>query len=352
MTPIQFSLQTESEDSLTLQTVLKVNNFSVSFRSRNAIVRAVNGISLKLDRGEILCLVGESGCGKSVTAMSLMRLLPQPPARIYSGSIEFMGHNIMALSNKEMQKIRGNRISMIFQSPVTSLNPVLTVGRQITEGLEIHLGLSGKEAAKRAVQILDLVQIPDAKRLMNQRPHELSGGMCQRVMIAAALVSNPDILIADEPTTALDVTIQAQILKLLMDLQKELNTAVLLITHDLGVVAETAQRVAVMYAGHIVEEAGVEELFADPCHPYTRGLMGSIPRIGRVGRSSQGLQRLREISGMVPALIDEINGCAFAPRCAFSTERCQAETPELVKINPVHTVACWEQDKVEAEGSA
>ena len=326
----------------TLTPVLEVANLSTYFFTRAGLVRAVDGVSLHVARGETLAIVGESGCGKSVTALSIMRLVPYPPGKIASGSVKLGGRDLLQCDDAEMRKIRGNRISMIFQEPMTSLNPVRRIGHQVAEALRLHQDLSKAEAGKRAIEMLQLVQIPEAARRAREYPHQLSGGMRQRVMIAIALACQPELLIADEPTTALDVTIQAQILDLIATLQKKLGTAVLLITHDLGVVAETAQRVIVMYAGRKVEEAAVTELFARPLHPYTRGLMGSIPRLPVAGtRSEAGERRLAEIPGMVPALSKLPAGCAFAARCQLADDRCRSTVPEFIAHAPQHFAACW-----------
>jgi oligopeptide/dipeptide ABC transporter ATP-binding protein len=327
--------------------ILEVDDLRIHFYTRDGIVRAVEGVSFTLNRGETLGIVGESGCGKSVTAMSMLQLLPQPPAKIVSGTVLFEGRDLLTLSDRKIRDVRGNEISMIFQEPMTSLNPVLTVGRQITESIILHQGLSKNAAERRAAEMLELVRIPDPKQRLGEYPHQLSGGMRQRVMIAMALSCNPKILIADEPTTALDVTIQAQILNLMLELKKDLGAAIILITHDLGVVAETAERVVVMYAGRKVEEAKVKELFKRPLHPYTYGLMGSIPRLNEVVEEG-GVRRLQEIEGTVPSLIEAIPGCAFAPRCAFATERCHSETPPLQRRGPAHWSACWEVERLEA----
>jgi len=312
------------------------------FFTLDGVTRAVDGVGFEIAPGETLGIVGESGCGKSVTALSIMRLLPAKLGRVVSGSVRFDGQDLLALSESEMRDIRGNRIAMIFQEPMTSLNPVLTVGEQIAEAVVIHQNKSRADAMARAVEMLRLVRIPDAEHRVRDYPHQFSGGMRQRVMIAMALSCNPKLLIADEPTTALDVTIQAQILKLMLELKDRFGAAVMLITHDLGVVAETCQRVIVMYAGRKVEEAGVLELFDRPMHPYTRGLMASIPR----RRAKTRLRRLQEIPGMVPSLRDPIVGCAFAARCGFATDRCRSEAPPLLQRGQAHSVACWEVDAV------
>jgi peptide/nickel transport system ATP-binding protein len=310
--------------------ILSVEDLKTHFFTRDGVVPAVDGISFSVEEGETLGVVGESGCGKSITALSILRLVPAP-GRIVGGAIRFQQKNLLQASEAEMRRLRGNQISMIFQEPMTSLNPVLTIGRQIAETVKLHQGLSGREATKRAVEMLRLVQIPDPEARIRQYPHQLSGGMRQRVMIAMALACTPKLLIADEPTTALDVTIQAQILELIQELKDKLGTAVVLITHDLGVVAETAQRVVVLYAGRKVEEAAVGELFARPLHPYTRGLMAAIPRL-------DDEKRLAEIPGSVEL---KTVGCSFAPRCSRVTDKCRAQAPPIVEERPGHFVACW-----------
>jgi peptide/nickel transport system ATP-binding protein len=325
--------------------LLEIEDLRTYFFTRDGIVRAVDGVSLAVRRGETLGVVGESGCGKSVTSLSILRLIPDPPGRIVSGSIRFEGVDLLGLSETEMRHIRGNEISMIFQEPMTSLNPVLTVSRQISETLMLHQGLDARQAAERAVAMLRLVKIPEPERRAHQYPHEMSGGMRQRVMIAMALACNPKLLVADEPTTALDVTIQAQILDLMRELKQKMDAAIILITHDLGVVAEMAQRVVVMYAGRKVEEAPVRELFRRPRHPYTVGLLNSVPHLG-ASRGRAMAPRLAEIPGMVPSLREEILGCAFAPRCPFVTERCRRESPVLEMKGAGHIVACFESDRV------
>ena len=322
--------------------VLEVQNLHTQFFTREGIVRAVDGLSFTVSAKETLSIVGESGCGKSVTALSIMRLIPQTSGRIVSGAVNFGGTDLTRLPEAQMRGIRGNRIAMVFQEPMTSLNPVMTIGDQIAETVMIHQGLTRAAALDRARAMLDLVRIPDAKRRLGDYPHQLSGGMRQRVMIAMALSCNPMVLIADEPTTALDVTIQAQILKLMRELKDRLDAAIILITHDLGVVAETAQRVVIMYAGRKVEEAPMLELFDHPLHPYTRGLMASIPRGHRPGTSTR---RLAEIPGIVPSLREPIVGCAFAPRCGFGTAHCRAEAPPFTEPVPGHIVACWEASR-------
>ena len=303
----------------------------------DGVNRAVDGVSFHVNAGETLAIVGESGCGKSVTAMSILRLIPEPPGKI-AGAIKFQGRDLLKLSDREMRAIRGNSISMIFQEPMTSLNPVLTVGRQIGETLRLHQGLSARQAEERAVEMLELVGIPEARRRVREYPHQLSGGMRQRVMIAIALACNPQLLIADEPTTALDVTIQAQILDLMRDLKTRVGAAIVLITHDLGVVAEVADRVIVMYAGRKVEEATVPQLFARPRHPYTQGLLGSVPKLGSslTGETT----RLAEIPGLVPSLKRKLDGCVFASRCSYATDLCRQVVPGLEEKVPGHIAAC------------
>ena len=328
--------------------ILEVRDLHTQFRTLDGIVRAVDGVSFHVARGETLGIVGESGCGKSVTAMSILWLIPPETGRIASGSIKFEGEELTTLSEEEMKRLRGHRISMIFQEPMTSLNPVLTVGTQIAENVVRHLNVPWSAARDRAREMLDLVRIADARRRLDEYPHQLSGGMRQRVMIAMALSCDPQVLIADEPTTALDVTIQAQILDLMIELKEKTGTAIVLITHDLGVVAETTERVVVMYAGRKVEEASVEALFAEPLHPYTRGLMRAIPRLDVEADAAGTRPRLQEIPGLVPILTKPIVGCAFAPRCGFATDRCRSEAPPLVEGGAGHTVACWEVERVRA----
>jgi peptide/nickel transport system ATP-binding protein len=328
--------------------ILEVRDLYTQFDTLDGVVRAVDGVSFELARGETLGIVGESGCGKSVTALSILRLIPTETGRIASGSIRFEGEELTALSEEAMKRLRGHRISMIFQEPMTSLNPVLTVGTQIAENVVRHLGVPWRAARDRACEMLELVRIADARRRLDEYPHQLSGGMRQRVMIAMALSCDPQVLIADEPTTALDVTIQAQILDLMLELKEKTGTAIVLITHDLGVVAETTQRVVVMYAGRKVEEAPVEVLFEEPLHPYTRGLMRAIPRLDIEADAAGTRPRLQEIPGLVPILTRPIIGCAFAPRCGFATDRCRAEPPPVVDAGAGHTVACWEVERVRA----
>ena len=334
--------------------MLEVEDLSTYFFTRDGVVRAVDGVSFSVERGETLAIVGESGCGKSVTSLSILRLIASPPGRTVAGRVLFEGRDLLELPEPEMRKIRGDAISMIFQEPMTSLNPVLTIGRQIAEVLMLHRGLAGEEAMRRAIEMLKLVHMPEPERRVGQYPHELSGGMRQRVMIAMALACEPRLLIADEPTTALDVTIQAQILDLMRELKDRTGAAIVLITHDLGVVAEMAQRVVVMYAGRKVEEAPVIELFAHPRHPYTRGLLDSIPKLGssKLNGGKRGTMRLSEIAGTVPSLSEAIVGCAFAPRCAYATSRCRNECPPLEEKAAGHRAACWESEKMVAESRA
>jgi peptide/nickel transport system ATP-binding protein len=314
--------------------LLVVDDLRTHFDTLTGPARSVDGVSYTVRAGQTLGVVGESGCGKSVTALSIMRLLPSPPARI-CGSVRLRGTELLDLSEREMRRIRGNRISMIFQEPMTSLNPVLNVGRQIAETVQVHQQASRSEALQRAVEMLRVVQIPEPERRVNEYPHQLSGGMRQRVMIALALACNPEVLIADEPTTALDVTIQAQILDLIRRLQKELGMGVVMITHDLGVVAESCDRVIVMYAGRTVEEADVLDLFERPLHPYTRALMASMPSM------NTSSSRLTEIPGLVPSPQAPRRGCAFAPRCRHAAARCTVEIPALASHDDGHTVACF-----------
>jgi peptide/nickel transport system ATP-binding protein len=329
---------------------LEVDGLTTWFYTRRGIVKAVDNVSFHVRKGETLAIVGESGCGKSITALSVIRLIPTPPGRIVAGSVKLNGVDLIQLDEAQMRDVRGNQISMIFQEPMTSLNPVMTVGRQVSEALRLHQRLSKQDAMARAIEMLHKVKIPEAEQRAKEYPHQLSGGMRQRVMIAMALACNPEVLIADEPTTALDVTIQAQILQLIVELQRDLGAAVILITHDLGVVAETARRVVVMYAGRKVEEAEVGELFARPQHPYTRGLMGSIPRLGLMrGEETVTGERLQEIVGTVPALNDLPPGCHFAPRCAMADDRCRAEYPPYVEHLPGHWAACWYAGKTKGE---
>lgn len=318
--------------------VLEVEGLTTRFGSRSGAVIAVDDISFSLKRGETLAIVGESGSGKSVTAMSLIRLLPEPPAQISARRIHFGDKDLTGLSAEQWRNIRGNRIAMIFQDPMSSLHPIRRIGDQIAEVLKTHTNLTRAQRTARVIELLDLVRIPEPQQRMQEYPHNLSGGMKQRVMIAIALACNPDLLIADEPTTALDVTIQAQILNLLKDLQERLGMAVIFITHDMGVVAETADRVLVMYAGRVAESATVTDLFKKTRHPYTAGLIGAIPKIDFTAQ--HGAERLQEIPGVVPSLQDLPKGCAFAARCKYATEDCTTERPPLVEIAPAQFVAC------------
>ena len=318
--------------------LLEVDRLQTHFASPDGIVRAVEGLSFSVEAGQTVAIVGESGCGKSVTSLSILRLVPQPPGRM-AGAIRFEGRDLLTLPEREMRRLRGDDIGMIFQEPMTALNPVLTVGRQIGESLRLHRGLSPRAAEARAVEMLELVGIPAPARRVREYPHQLSGGMRQRVVIAMALACDPKLLIADEPTTALDVTVQAQILDLMRDLKRRLGSAIILITHDLGVVAEMAERVVVMYAGRKVEEAPVRDLFARPLHPYTRGLLGAVPRLGSsLLEGAPG--RLAEIPGQVPSLRRPILGCAFASRCPIATDLCRAVAPACVEKGAGRSAAC------------
>jgi oligopeptide/dipeptide ABC transporter ATP-binding protein len=317
--------------------LLDVRDLQTQFSTSGGVVRAVDGVSWDVRAGETVALVGESGCGKSVSALSVMRLVSAPAGRIVGGEVRFKGRDLLGLSDEEMRKIRGRDIAMIFQEPMTSLNPVLTIGRQLTESLEIHLGMTPEQARARAGEILGLVGIADADRRLRQYPHQFSGGMRQRIMIAMALSCNPALILADEPTTALDVTIQAQILELLKSLSRKLGAAMLIITHNLGVVARYADRVNVMYAGRIVERGTAREIYANPRHPYTLGLLRSVPRLDEPRRA-----KLDPIPGQPPDLTRLPAGCAFAPRCSFAVERCRRDRPELELVAADHTAACWE----------
>ena len=326
--------------------VLEIDNLQTHFFTPAGIIKAVDGVSYTVHDGETLAVVGESGCGKSVTALSILRLVASPPGRIVGGQIRFEGRNLADMSDAQMEAIRGNDISMIFQEPMTSLNPLFSVGHQIAEAIALHQGLSKKESFAKAVDMLRLVSIPEPEKRAHSYPHQMSGGMRQRVMIAMALSCDPKVLIADEPTTALDVTIQAQILQLMRDLQQRYGMAIVLITHDLGVVAETADRVVVMYAGRKVEEATVEELFERPAHPYTEGLLGSIPSLDEAAKPGAARTQLNEIKGMVPSLAKLPKGCSFAPRCTYATEHCRSVTPQLDEVRPGHWVACWKAEQL------
>jgi len=331
----------------TVEPILDIAELRTWFFTRDGVVRAVDGVSFHVIPGETLAIVGESGCGKSVTALSILRLIPSPPGRIVSGAIQFAGRDLLGLSEAEMRQVRGNEISMIFQEPMTSLNPVLTIGRQIAETLTLHQGLGHRAALAKAADMLRLVHIPEADRRIGEYPHQLSGGMRQRIMIAMALACNPKLLIADEPTTALDVTIQAQILDLMRELKQKIDAAIVLITHDLGVVAEMAQRVVVMYAGRKAEEASVATLFRRPLHPYTKGLLNSVPRLG-ASLDHDRAPRLAEIAGTVPSLREPIPGCPFEARCVFATDICRRETPGFDEKEPGHFAACFHSDRVAA----
>jgi len=321
-----------------VSSVIEVKNLRTSFKTSEGLFYAVDDVSFKVEEGKTLGVVGESGCGKSVTSLSIMRLIPNPPGKIEGGEILFKGKNLLTLSNDEMRQIRGNQIGMIFQEPMTSLNPVFTVGNQIAESIHIHnRDLSRKELREKTLHMLKLVGIPSPETRIDNYPHQLSGGMRQRIMIAMALSCNPQLLIADEPTTALDVTIQAQILDLIKKLQKEFKTALILITHDLGVVAETCDNVAVMYAGRIIEEGTAEDIFNHPKHPYTKGLLNSVPHF----ETSQRRKRLETIPGIVPSLANLPQGCRFQARCTFVTEECKKIDPPLSKIEKDHRAACY-----------
>ncbi len=318
----------------TMNELLKVENLKTYFFTHEGTVKAVDGISFSINRGETLGLVGESGCGKSVTALSIMRLIPHPPGRIVSGEIYSEGKNLLKYNEKEMRNIRGRKISMIFQEPMTSLDPVFTIGHEIMEAVRLHSSVNKKDAKNKTIETLRIVGMPDAEKIIHNYPHELSGGMRQRAMIAMALCCNPTLLIADEPTTALDVTIQAQILRLINELKDEFGASVLLITHDLGVVAEMCDNVAVMYAGHIVEHTDVDTIFSNPLHPYTKGLNKSIPRL------DVDMERLETIKGLVPNLIDLPSGCPFHPRCSYCSAKCMKEMPVLKEAADNHLVKC------------
>jgi len=323
--------------AVTHERLLEIRGLQTEFVTDDGVVRAVDGVDLAIDRGETVGVVGESGCGKTVTALSVLKLIPMPPGRIAGGQILWRGRDLVPLRPQDMQDIRSKEIAIIFQEPMTSLNPVYTIGDQISEVIRLHEGLGRRAALERAVDMLRLVHIPNPDRRVRDYPHQFSGGMRQRVIIAMALSCSPALLIADEPTTALDVTIQAQILELLAEIKSRLGMAIMLITHAMGVVAETAQRVAVMYAGKVVEEAPVEQLFAQPSHPYTQGLIRSIPRIDAAATRRR---RLESIAGMVPSPLDPLPGCRFAPRCPFARADCIEAVPPLREIAPSHKVAC------------
>ena len=319
--------------------LLDIRGLRTQFFTDDGLARAVDGVSYSLEKGETVGVVGESGCGKSVTALSVLRLIPDPPGKIVDGEIIFEGTNLLELSAADMRRIRGNDISMIFQEPMTSLNPVFTIGNQITEAVRLHQGLNKKDALDKAVEALKLVGIPVPERRVHEYPHQLSGGMRQRAMIAMALSCNPKVLIADEPTTALDVTIEAQILDLMRTLQDDLGTAIIMITHDLGVIADIARKVVVMYAGKVVEQAPVERIFASPNHPYTQGLLQSLPRVDK--DASGAKQRLQEIPGIVPSLLNLPTGCKFASRCPSVMPQCKEQEPPLEQVAGDHFSACW-----------
>ncbi len=317
--------------------LLNVTGLETQFRTREGTVHAVNGVSLHLKEGETLGIVGESGCGKSVTMMSMLRLIPSPPGKVVAGRAEYMNRDLLSMSDEEIRHIRGAQISVVFQDPMTSFNPVLTIGKQVAEPLEVHMGMNKQQAEDRVVETLSLVGIPNARERLNDYPHQFSGGMRQRVMIAMALTCSPQILIADEPTTALDVTIQAQIVELVKRLRDELGMAIIWITHDLGVIAGLAHRMAVMYGGYIIEEAAVKELYANPTHPYTLGLLGSLPRL-----DSTQKKRLVSIEGLPPVLYEKPNYCPFAPRCHYQIEKCLQQNPTLMPVGADgHRSACW-----------
>jgi len=326
------------------QPLLEVRNLTTEFRTPEGVIRAVDDVSLEIREGETLGIVGESGCGKSVTALSLMRLVPDPPGRITGGQARFEGRDLLQMSEAEMRRVRGSRMSMIFQEPMTSLNPVLTIGRQLTETLELHLHMTKRQAWERAAGLLEMVGVPDPAQRLHDYPHQLSGGQRQRVMIAIALSCRPRLLIADEATTALDVTIQAQILELMQELTSEFGTALIIITHNLGVVARYADRVDVMYAGRMREKGPATDLYESPLHPYTVGLLNSVPRLDRPAGA-----RLEPIEGEIPDPAALPAGCAFRPRCPWATDRCAAEDPPLAEAQPGRSAACWELQRVKSE---
>lgn len=320
--------------------LLDVQGLETTFKTPDGVLHAVNGVSFGLKEGETLGVVGESGCGKSVTMLSVLGLIPSPPGEIKAGKAMFFGHDLVKMTNAEIRQVRGAQIGMVFQDPMTSLNPVLTIGRQLEEPLMLHVGMTKKQASERAAELLEMVGIPNAKDRLSDYPHQFSGGMRQRVMIAMALSCSPQLLIADEPTTALDVTIQAQIMDLVKRLRNELGMAIIWISHDLGVVAGLAQRVIVMYGGLIIEEASVNDLYANPTHPYTIGLLGSLPRVDAKERT-----KLYSIEGSPPVLYNKPTACPFAPRCKWAMERCWKENPALETVSPEHRVACWVDTK-------
>ncbi len=329
------------------ESLLQVRNLRTHFYTEEGVVHAVDDVSFDVMPGEILGLVGESGCGKTVSALSVLRLIPRPPGKSISGDILFEGEDLAKMDEEEIRHIRGHKIAMIFQEPMTSLNPVLTIGRQLTETLELHLKMDRQAATQRAIELLEMVGIPEARTRISDYPHQFSGGMRQRVMIAMALSCNPKLLLADEPTTALDVTIQAQILELLTRLTRELGTAVIIITHNLGVVARYADRVNVMYAGKIVESARALDLYHQPRHPYTLGLLKSVPRLDQVRK-----EKLDPIEGVPPDLIHLPGGCPFRPRCRFAVERCKTDNPPLMPVGDAHSAACWEWERVAQVGKS
>jgi oligopeptide/dipeptide ABC transporter ATP-binding protein len=333
-------------DATQTQPVLELDNLQTHFFTADGVVRAVDGVSYAVKRGETLGVVGESGSGKSVTALSILRLVADPPGRIVGGSVRFQGVDLLHLSETAMEAVRGNEISMIFQEPMTSMNPLFKVGHQISEAIALHRGLSRRDAMDQAVEMLRRVYIPEPERRAHAYPHQLSGGMRQRAMIAMALSCNPQVLLADEPTTALDVTIQAQILDLIRELQDTFGMAIILITHDMGVIAENADRVVVMYAGRKVEEADVDDIFDNPGHPYTKGLLGSIPHLDIGARRRAPRTRLNEIKGMVPSLAALPPGCSFAPRCGMASDSCRVAYPPLLQHRPGHWVACWHAEQL------
>jgi oligopeptide transport system ATP-binding protein len=316
--------------------LLDVRGLKTRFFTEDGVVHAVNGITYELEEGDALGIVGESGCGKSVSVLSVMRLIPEPPGKIVGGEVFFEGRDMLKMDPEDVRKVRGNRIAMVFQDPMTSLNPVLTIGRQVDEALELHMGMDKHQARQRTVELLEMVGIPEAANRADDYPHQFSGGMRQRVMIAMALSCNPRILIADEPTTALDVTIQAQIIELVKRLKEDIGMTIIWITHDLGIVAGLAEKLIVMYAGYIVERASVKDVYADPRHPYTIGLLGSLPRLDETRK-----RRLYSMRGLPPDLIDLQPGCPFAPRCDYVIDRCWEETPSLKPVTLGHEIACW-----------
>jgi len=326
--------------------LLNVRDLETQFRTREGVVHAVNGVDFTLKEGETLGIVGESGCGKSVTVMSMLRLIPTPPGKVVAGQALYQGKDLLKMSDEEIRHIRGSQISMIFQDPMTSFNPVLTIGRQVSEPLEIHQGMNRKQANERVAEMLELVGIPKAKDRLGDYPHQFSGGMRQRVMIAMSLVCNPSILIADEPTTALDVTIQAQIIELAKELRDKLGMAMIWITHDLGVIAGLADRLAVMYGGFIIETGPIKDVYALPSHPYTLGLLNSLPRM-----DEDNYRRLESIEGLPPILMEKPRSCPFAPRCTFVIERCLRENPPLMETAPDHYTACWVEPSTGRERS-